>query len=109
MGEILFSREKVPYNVSKNKLVRKKRRDIGLPWELLTPGYGLLTEYIYPVYCEHSLVLLGNVFFPESLSIFLPLCGNRPFYHYGGHIEFITFKEYYGMPRGHSLSIYARF
>ena len=24
-------------------------------------------------------------------------------------IEFLTFKEYYGMPRGHSLSIYARF
>ena len=27
----------------------------------------------------------------------------------GGHVEFIRFKEYYGMPRGHSLSIYARF
>ena len=25
---------------------------------------------------------------------------NRPFYQYGGHIEFIRFKEYYGMPRG---------
>ena len=34
---------------------------------------------------------------------------NRPFYQYGGHIEFIRFKEYYGMPRGHSLSIYAHF
>ena len=34
---------------------------------------------------------------------------NRPFYRYGGHIEFTRFKEYYGMPRGHSLSIYARF
>ena len=40
---------------------------------------------------------------------------NRPFYRYGRHIEFISFKEYYGMPRGHehdpiySLSIYARF
>ena len=31
------------------------------------------------------------------------------FYRYGGHIEFIRFKEYYGMHRGHSLSIYARF
>ena len=36
------------------------------------------------------------------------------FYRYGGHIELIRFKEYYGMPRGHeqdpiySLSIYAR-
>ena len=26
---------------------------------------------------------------------------NRPCYEYSGHIEFITFKEYYGMPRGH--------
>ena len=34
---------------------------------------------------------------------------NRPFYPYGGHIEFIRFKEYYGMPRWHLFSIYARF
>ena len=34
---------------------------------------------------------------------------NRPFYRYGGHIEFIRFKEYHEMPRGHSLSIYAGF
>ena len=34
---------------------------------------------------------------------------NRPFYRYGGHIEIIRFKEYYGIPRGHSLGIYARF
>ena len=41
---------------------------------------------------------------------------NRPFYRYGGHIEFIRFKEYYGMPRGgyehdpiYSLSSYAGF
>ena len=40
---------------------------------------------------------------------------NRPFHRYGGHIELITFKEYYGMPRGHELDpiysfgIYARF
>ena len=26
---------------------------------------------------------------------------NRHFYRYGGHIEFIRFKEYYRMPRGH--------
>ena len=36
------------------------------------------------------------------------------FYRYGGHIELVRFKEYYGMPSGHkhdpiySLSIYAR-
>ena len=42
MGEILFSREKVPQNASKNKLVPKN--DVGLIWELLasTRGYGLL-------------------------------------------------------------------
>ena len=34
---------------------------------------------------------------------------NIPFYRFGGHIEFIRFKEYYGMHRGYSLSIYARF
>ena len=47
-----------------------------------------------------------------QLTVFNILCIffiNRPFYRYGGHIEFIRFKEYYGMPRGHSLSIYARF
>ena len=26
---------------------------------------------------------------------------NRPFYQYGGHIELIGYKEYYGMPTGH--------
>ena len=34
---------------------------------------------------------------------------NRPFYRYGGHIEFLIFKEYYGLPKGHSLSINAHF
>ena len=31
---------------------------------------------------------------------------STPFYRYVGHVEFIRFKEYYGMPRGHSLSIF---
>ena len=34
---------------------------------------------------------------------------NRPFYQYGGHIEFLRFKRDNKMPRGHSLSINARF
>ena len=34
---------------------------------------------------------------------------NRPFYRYGGHIEFDRFKEYYGMPSEHSVSLYGRF
>ena len=45
----------------------------------------------------------------ENSAVRRKLRANRPFYRYGGHIEFIRFKEYYGMPRGHSLSIYARF
>ena len=43
------------------------------------------------------------------LDILLYIKHNRPFHRYGGHVEFIRFKEYYGMPRGHSLSIYTRF
>ena len=34
---------------------------------------------------------------------------NRPIDRHGSHIELIRFKYYYGMPEGHSLSIYARF
>lgn len=34
---------------------------------------------------------------------------NRAFYRYGGHIELIRFKEYYGMPRWQLFCIYARF
>ena len=45
MVEVLFSPEKVPQNVSKNKLVRKKRRDIGLVWDLLAPDNGLLVLF----------------------------------------------------------------
>ena len=48
---------------------------------------------------------LNSVTFQTSKEKFL----NRPFYRYGGHIELIGFNEYYGMPRAHSLSIYARF
>ena len=29
------------------------------------------------------------------------LLSNTPYYQYGGHIELLGFKEYYGMPRGH--------
>ena len=43
---------------------------------------------------------LENVSFTER-SCGLVLYSNRPFYRYGGHIELIGFKEYYGMPRGH--------
>ena len=45
----------------------------------------------------------------RHLSQVCIMFAKRPFYRYGCHIEFIRFKEYYGMPRGHSLSIHARF
>ena len=40
---------------------------------------------------------LSCVFFVVNVVLFF----NRPFYRYGGHIELIRFKEYYGVPRGH--------
>ena len=49
---------------------------------------------------------LGTV---QCFEQYCNLKQNRPFYRYGGHIEFTRVKEYYGMPRGHLLSIYARF
>ena len=42
-------------------------------------------------------------FFTGSLLGALPRGCNPidlPFYRYGGHIELIRFKEYYGMPNG---------
>ena len=50
---------------------------------------------------------LGNMFVWQE-AVVVSFTSNRPFYRYGGHIEFISFKEYYGMPKGHSLSIYPR-
>ena len=74
------------------------------------------------VISRKPMVASRNVgFFSQATNVFisharLPFSnGNRPFYRYGGHIEFITFKEYYGIPSMHehdpifSLSIYARF
>ena len=45
MVEILFSPEKVPQNVSKNKLALKNAVIIGLVWELLAPGYEILVTW----------------------------------------------------------------
>ena len=45
MVEILFSREKMPWNVSKNKLVLKNAVIIGIVWELLAPGYEILVRW----------------------------------------------------------------
>ena len=41
---------------------------------------------------------LGTV---QCFERYCNLKQNRPFYRYGGHIEFTSVKEYYGMPRGH--------
>ena len=59
----------------------------------------------------HAAVRTGNLEVVEVFHILFDFnqVFNRPFYRYGGNIEFTRFKEYYGMPRGHSLSIYARF
>ena len=49
-----------------------------------------------------SKILVSNFYLFESYQKYLHSDkGNRPFYRYGGHIELIRFKEYYGMPRGH--------
>ena len=71
---------------------------------------------------NHCISVLNPVFNPFPCTFYLTLISplfsksaqeinshNRPFYRYGGHIEFNRLKEYYGMPRGHSLSIYAGF
>ena len=50
-----------------------------------------------------------------GLSLRFQVSGFTYVYCYGGHIKFIRFEEYNGMPRGHehdpiySLSIYVRF
>ena len=36
------------------------------------------------------------------------LLDNRPLYRYGGHIEITRFKEYYGMSRGGTRSVFTR-
>ena len=47
----------------------------------------------FPWTSNHDVVMCREVIASEP--------SNRSFYRYGGHIELIQFKEYYGMPRGH--------
>ena len=47
---------------------------------------------------NHDVVMCREVIASEP--------SNRPFYRYGGHIELIRFKEYYGMPRGHERILF---
>ena len=47
---VLFTPEKVPYNVPKNKPLSEN----GLLWELLTPRYGLLIKNLFSSTCFAS-------------------------------------------------------
>ena len=64
------------------------------------------------------LIVAGENPRPAALSdspVFGRQQKNRPFYRYGGHIELLRLKEYYGIPRGYEhdpiylLSIYVCF
>ena len=82
-------------------------------------------EFLRPFLRRHFEKADGGVakcrLFSQATNVFISHArlsfsnGNRHFYWYGDHIEFIRFKEYYGIPSGHehdpifSLSIYARF
>ena len=59
----------------------------------------------------HAAVRTGNLEVVEVFQILIDFnqVFNRPFYRYGGQIEFTRFKEYYGMPSGHSLSLIGLF
>ena len=59
-----------------------------------------------------AVYLVGNPLYCTYIEVFLRgsnVFGYGPFYRYGGDIEFIRFKEYFGMLIGHSLSIFVRF
>ena len=53
----------------------------------------------------HMQQSLGNMFVWQE-AVVVSFTSNRPFYRYGGHIEFIRFKEYYGMPPGGTRSVF---
>ena len=108
--------------------------DITMATEVLLPCFFYITELQH---CARNYITCALICFLSILSIYLDLYGFKIkrntfhwfkmvdarwrmvpgpslmiiylFYRYGGHIEFIRFKEYYGMHRGHLLSIYARF
>ena len=46
--------------------------------------------------------------FPTNNEARVNAQSNRPFYLYGGYIEIIRFKEYYGMPGGMCTIRYTR-
>ena len=79
-------------------LIRQKFSDSAVILAIAVSKRCTQDLFVYPP-CGHSRTIFSRLLFH---------C-NGPFYRYGGHIEFIRFTEYYGMSRGHSLSIYARF
>ena len=68
-----------------------------------------LQDIIIQRCAKFSRLLLGERQVTDEQPLHLGKSLNRPFYQYCSHIEIIRFKEYYGIPRGHSLGIYARF
>ena len=85
-----------------NKSVSTTMTTLKLVWQTTRP-------YYIRRCAKFSRMLLGERQVTDEQALHLGKSLNRTFNQYGGHIEFIRFKEYYGMPRGYSLSIYARF
>ena len=82
-------------------------RDNRVPRNWESANTPRLPQYLRAWNRLHMQQSLGNMFVWQE-AVVVSFTSNRPFYRYGGHIEFISFKEYYGMPRGYSLSIYPR-
>ena len=66
-----------------------------------------------PTWTKRVINLISNTKYSGSSRKRTPLgrdkgVRNRPFYRYSGHIEFIRFKGYYGMPRGGTRSVFTR-
>ena len=109
---ILFSfYERLIYRCIRNSVKLLKRRNIfGNKFD--SRNLGLLI-FLCNLGSAHGHFILFWIFLPSDSPLIasercLELC-NRPLYRYRGHIELIRFEEYYGMPKGHSLSIYAHF
>ena len=63
----------------------------------------IFRRYTDGIYLELNSFLFENNILKTSSHCFkrVTIFNNITFYRYGGHIELLGFKEYYGMPRGH--------
>ena len=81
-----------------------------LPWSLHSPQ--VLPDIVVSQ-CFLVRTSLYMVFVVKCLNLCIDQLDkgvpNRPFYWYNSHVELIRFKVCYGMPWGHSLSIYTCF